>query len=236
MRGIKNSKELRTSFLNKEKADLAVGTFGSAAIEDYAVARWSYMNGFSRQFYWSSAQTIEKLCKLGLILQNKSVKDANHGFRDLFRDISSEISKVSFSSPFTSIEDAANPGSTAAKNPLEFVEQLFKFGTPSTRYFQVSYIQYFDDIHRLDETVCRLVFACDEVAASEFKNTCPQYFEHCQERIAQFLRPYNISFFGEGRAPGLLRHVQSPIETAKNKGEIGAEAINWLADLAKTPK
>jgi len=234
--GIKKSKELRENFLSKSKAELAVGLFGSAAIEDYAVARWAYMNHFSRQFYWSSAQTIEKFCKLGLILQNKSIKDANHDFKKLFREISSEISKVSFSSPFTSIDEAAHHGSAAAKNPLEFVEQLSKFGAPNTRYFQVSYIHYFDDIHRLDETVYRLVFACDEVAASEFKNTCPRYFEHRQDTITQFLRPYNIPFFGEGRAPKILRQVRSPIETAREQGEIGTEAISWLADLAKISK
>lgn len=69
--------------LNHFKSIIAFQFFVGPADDDYLVARWQYLNGFSG-FYWNAAQAIEKYLKASLILNGCDVKPLGHKIKDLF--------------------------------------------------------------------------------------------------------------------------------------------------------
>ncbi|WP_444455217.1 hypothetical protein ACTTAI_07825 [Rhodobacter capsulatus] len=66
------------SVVDAAKASLVADLFAVPAIEDYVVARWAYLNGLKRQYYWSAAQALEKLLKASLISANVGVRNDKH--------------------------------------------------------------------------------------------------------------------------------------------------------------
>ena len=140
--------------LNHFKSVFAHKHFVEPADENYFLARFCRAHGFHEQFYWNSAQAIEKLLKAGLILNGVPSKGYSHRLRELFDKHCAIFGNLAIR------EFAIPPGLShdlwRGISPSTYISEIEVLGRPSVRYGEVSWAIRKDDLFLLDQIVFEL--------------------------------------------------------------------------------
>ena len=141
--------------LDERKADLIWHMFIDPADGDYLTARWAYDNGLFHQFYWNASQSLEKLLKAALLLNNIEVGHFNHKLKVLFNAFSAIDSDGMFPKiirlPKTTAEGSE---SWEGQSYSLFIDYIDRFGSADNRYGNIGTYVNGPVIHILDEC-CR---------------------------------------------------------------------------------
>lgn len=226
------------SVVDDAKAGLVADLFAVPAVEDYVVARWAYLNGLTRQYYWSALQAVEKLLKASLISANVGVKNDTHHIDRMSAKLQALGPTPSLLDPFSTIEPHKLIRNTKS-NPMDFIAQINQYGAPATRYRLLDVVSYEGDIHRFDETVFRLLAAGSSIAVVG-RGRVPAFLsEHSPfsmearnamlkgNRIIASADPAHVlrdDGFSMARTPKTIRNYEAePLRTA----------YEWICGLAK---
>lgn len=225
------------SILDRAKANLVANLFAVPAFEDYVVARWAYVNGLKRQYYWSAQQAVEKFLKAALVSANVGVKNDKHYIDKMSAKLEALGPKPSLMDPFSTIEPNKLVRNTKS-NPMDFIAQINQHGAPATRYRLLDVVSYEGDIHRLDETIFRIIVAGSSVAVVG-KGRVPEFLsEHSAFSIEarDAMLKGNRIFASPDHANVLRDDSYSMARTPKNLRAQDTEplrtAYEWLGGLA----
>ena len=116
--------------LNHFKSVFAHQFFVSPADRNYYFARFSRIYGMNEEFWWQSAQAIEKLLKAGLVCNDVSVKGFGHDIEKLWEKHLEKFSDLG-------VHNISKPDSLTddlwTGRPLKhFVSMVNKLGNPNT--------------------------------------------------------------------------------------------------------
>jgi HEPN domain-containing protein len=137
--------------------DIIVETFINSADVDYVTARFQYLGGAHRAFFWSALQAIEKYLKATFLFNGVSVKNKksfghnifkmaerlNNDYK-VFKDV--ELKPVG---EHAYLEEIRIWGSY---DPMEFIREIETFGKASNRYnyfgasYEASYLAKLDQL------------------------------------------------------------------------------------------
>ncbi|WP_146227959.1 HEPN domain-containing protein [Rhodobacter viridis] len=226
------------SVVDAAKASLVVDLFAVPAIEDYVVARWAYLNGLKRQYYWSASQALEKLLKASLISANVEVKKDSHHIAKMSAKLEALGPRPSLTEPFSTVEPHKLIRGTQS-DPMGFIAQIDQYGAPNSRYRLLDFVTYEGDIHRFDETFFRIIVAWESIA-SVGKNGNPGFLpEHWAfssdardaafkgNRIFQSTNPAHL-LHGDG-----FCMARTPKKMHDYDSEPLKSAMQWLRGLAQ---
>ncbi len=228
-----DSEQLRELVLLGVKSNLVAGIFSIPAIEDYIVARWSFINGLDRQFFWSALQCIEKLEKAVLVWSEIETKSYSHRIHSMAEKIAEMDPHKLLNQRFKNLPVEDAPG---ARNALDFIAHIEKYGSSKTRYRLNSTTVYSDDIVRLDETVFGLATIGKSLdSAPKFGSVLSPFFEHSSfSEAAREALVRGNAYFISSSSKELERRFsfkQSPLP--ENPSPMQEEAIQWLKKLAR---
>lgn len=149
-----------TAQFEVKKEQYVTEIFIDTGDEDYITARWLFLNGLSRQFFWSAAQSLEKYLKAALLLNGHPVKEGyGHNITKLFSKASSFVGDLipeNLEVPkqvklFSTYKNFWGDSSTR-----EFVSHIHKHGDPNNRYDYFGIKQGAGDLYKLDQVVFAL--------------------------------------------------------------------------------
>lgn len=136
--------------LNHFKSVFAHQFFVAPADQNYFFARFARIHGLEREFWWQALQTIEKLLKASLILNEVSVKVGfGHNVEKLWRrnkETLGDLALDKFTKP-DQLERKYWRGSSID----HFVERVHRMGHPDSRYGLLSYAGKVDDLFLFDQ-------------------------------------------------------------------------------------
>jgi len=135
--------------IEERKSDLITRLFITPADMDYLTARWAFHNAMPAIFYWSAAQSLEKVLKAALLYGNQSTKGLGHNFAKLTKH--AKQVGLHFN------EKIALPDTTGLRSnqwqnssEIEFFDYLAYYGSPNNRYGVYGANFTSADLHSLD--------------------------------------------------------------------------------------
>ncbi|MBO1024731.1 hypothetical protein IPU75_08375 [Ochrobactrum sp. SD129] len=139
---------------NRFKYIFAHSFFAKPADTNYLLARYTKINFMFSEFYWQSAQAIEKYLKAGLILNGHSVKKLSHNLNSIWKIYKSVYNEC----PVPEFEKPENlRGDLWDRCTLdEFINRINKYGDIDCRYGLVSYHTFPYDLFKLDYLIFQL--------------------------------------------------------------------------------
>jgi HEPN domain-containing protein len=150
------SADERGQRLQAQKYQYAREIFIDTADEDYVLARWLYLNGLHRQFYWSAAQAVEKYLKAAVVLNGSSSKSFNHDIVRLYTKVkrfAEEFLPAKLKVPEQVIQFRQHPSFWGGSGTEDFVARLAEHGVPSNRYDFFGIDSQSGDFYKLDQLV-----------------------------------------------------------------------------------
>jgi hypothetical protein len=140
--------------IEEKKRAIVYEVFVDTADSDYIVARWLYLNGMHRHFFWSACQAIEKYIKAILVINNLSVLKLKHNINKSFTELT-KTHKIqdSFIVPAEVELFNTNPELWGSNSIKDFVSHINKNGNAANRYDTFSIISNFSDLYKLDQIV-----------------------------------------------------------------------------------
>lgn len=133
--------------------------FFETGVSDWAAARALYYLGFSDQFYWSAAQSIEKLCKSALLSKWQNVEKYGHDIGKLCKKLS-EVSEGGFDLS-SYLEKSQKSQEYLTEQPKQtiskFIKRVSQSGHPNSRYNSALVDGDHDDLHSLDQVILQLI-------------------------------------------------------------------------------
>lgn len=224
----------------QKKAELAWWVFGVPAIEDYIVARWAYVGGLKRQYYWSASQVFEKLLKLVWVDLGWDTRKVGHKIRNLSSRLIDDAGCQSLVEPFKSRVSVGRSGDPGANSPFEYICQVERYGNPNVRYNNHKMMIFMGDIHRFDESVFRIVGDLGSIGSLPSPGQYFNFdysFEHTKlsDELNKYITLGNQQIGRNAEEiPFALSMRRSPVEDAASKPSYEA-AWAWLSKLARLP-
>jgi hypothetical protein len=133
--------------------------FVETAEKNYIVARWAFFHRCNVDFFWLSAQAIEKYLKAILLYNGHPTIDFRH-------DLNKLTNTVLHLYPSTDIDQLTPPKPLERhffwrkENLRSFIHRLNEMGDPNNRYMLYGYTLYGDDIYKLDQIIFQLHRHC----------------------------------------------------------------------------
>jgi len=129
------------------------------ADEDYIVARWLFLNGLHRYFFWSASQALEKYLKAALLLNGRKISTTNHKLISMFLTLKSfavGLIPVVLDPP-SEVKWFADNESLWGDRTIEvFLAHIEKEGNANNRYNYVGVRSEFGDLYKFDQVVFAL--------------------------------------------------------------------------------
>lgn len=182
------------------KKKLIKEIFVDTADEDYAVARWLFLNYLPRQFFWSASQALEKYLKAVLLLKGRSVKDYNHKLVDLYAEVMRHDNgaiptKLVAPEQVKFFSDLSWGNLWGDSNTEKFICHINKNGDSSNRYDYFGIEQVFGDLYKLDQIVLALrnIFV-ESLGIDDFKTKTGDF----TDSISNSFYENNFSFAPKG--------------------------------------
>lgn len=145
--------------------DIIVETFIDPADVDYVTARFQYLGGAHRAFFWSALQAIEKYLKANFLFNGVSVRNKKSFGHNIFK-MAERLNKdykvlqgVELK-PFGEHAYLEEWGVWGSYEPMEFIREIEKFGKASNRYnyfgasYEASYLAKLDQIVQILRSFC----------------------------------------------------------------------------------
>jgi hypothetical protein len=148
--------------------------FSGPGIEDWAAARALWHLRFRRQFYWTAAQAIEKLCKACLLSNWESVKPFGHDIVKLCDRVALVSENVLDLNQVIEIDESIREHFVGDyfETRIEFIKRLQTNGSPNSRYGNATIQQRPYDIFAMDGLAFQLIrLNCDLSLADELGET-----------------------------------------------------------------
>ncbi|MDT6939823.1 hypothetical protein RI570_06655 [Brucella pseudogrignonensis] len=139
---------------NRFKYIFAHSFFAQPADTNYLLARYTKINFIFSEFYWQSAQAIEKYLKAGLILNGHSSKKLQHDLTNIWGSYKRTYKRCpvpEFEKPVQLNSDLWDSGSLD-----DFINRINKYGDIDCRYGLVSYDTFPTDLFKLDALIFEL--------------------------------------------------------------------------------
>lgn len=139
---------------NRFKYIFAHSFFVKPADTNYLLARYTKINFIFSEFFWQSAQTIEKLLKASLILNGQSSKNLNHNLNTIWNRYTAVYKEY----PIKEFEKPDNLQNDLWNNETltDFINRINQYGDAECRYGLVSYHTFPDDLFKLDYLIFQL--------------------------------------------------------------------------------
>jgi hypothetical protein len=181
--------------LNILKNSIVTETFVDTADQNYLIARWAYHRGMFTDFFWNSAQSLEKYFKASLLLNGLSgttdsdKKTYNHNLVRLLDAVSSYAGDLI---PNDLEQPKQLSGIHWRKETFGgYIARLNDLGNPDNRYNIYGYSQRWEDLSHLDQAVSsirRLAFDLDAYpfighpdSSSSHLKTVREMLVHCSK-------------------------------------------------------
>jgi hypothetical protein len=231
----------------KWKTRIVEEMFIETADEDYVLARWLFQNQLYRQYYWNAAQTVEKLLKASLLVNNHSVQEESHDLEKLYKRVASMAGDLLPTELHVPAEVTVPIEVTSAQNPEKtavFVARLNKNGRASNRYNIFSTLCEFTELYKLDEIVFSLRNITHPLDQREYFNgTDASARDLISQDSSRNLREFNtrLSNPAFASAPVITGAYDNNYRLApKNYAHsepflVSGGSSTWLSFLAKNP-
>lgn len=154
------------SKISREKADIVLRLFLRTGDEDYIASRWCATNGLTGNFFWHSAQTIEKYFKVILLLEGCSVRSQKHNLSALYLDVSRNCPEIL---PMKlKAHDVLRNNSLGEMETEKFISLMAQMGSPTNRYLANGYFYKPEYLYWLDG----LIFASRKLISNLYYVIC----------------------------------------------------------------
>lgn len=137
--------------INHFKSVITAKFFVEPADINYYFARWAIISGFYTEFYWQSAQAIEKYLKASLVLNGISVIKASHNIPTLFDQHLENFHEIQIK--HLQKPDQLHADKWEDETVDSFVRRIARQGSPDIRYGQQSWHNITADLFKLDQLV-----------------------------------------------------------------------------------
>lgn len=133
--------------------------FVATADQNYATARWAFLNRLYLDFFWLSLHAVEKYLKAILLYNNRTAKGYNHDIVKLHVAVLKLDLNLSF-------EDVSRPSVIPAdlhwtdETADSFIKRMNDMGNPNNRYMLYGFVQRPDDLIKLDQLVWNIRRHC----------------------------------------------------------------------------
>lgn len=128
-------KDPREMTLDERKVDLVKSLFLESADDDYITARWAYSHAKQQIFFWHAAQSLEKLMKAVLLLNNESVIEYEHDIPRLWARLCELDVRNRISRDIPKHKGTALLADIWEAQPVtDFVKLVHYYGSPDARY------------------------------------------------------------------------------------------------------
>lgn len=130
--------------------------FIETADEDYILARWLFLSGMHRQFFWSAAQGLEKYLKAAVLLNGGKFKPRSHDLIGLYKN--ARLFAENLIPETLQLPEQAGllPELTrvwGSLNTCDFIERVNINGQASNRYNTFGFEVNTADLYKLDQVV-----------------------------------------------------------------------------------
>ena len=151
--------------MNPYKYEIIQKMLIQTADQNYAVARFSFLNQLYFDFFWSSVHALEKYYKATLLLNGRTAIGYHHNIEKLHHDVSEIcdiISDLNFEKP------NFMPDNKWIDEPLtKFISRINQSGNPNNRYNTYGFSCFSSDIWKLDFLIWNIRRCCRPL------NECP---------------------------------------------------------------
>lgn len=145
--------------------DIIVETFIDPADIDYVTARFQYLGGAHRAFFWSALQAIEKYLKANFLFNGVSVRNTKSFGHNIFKmaerlNNDYKIFKGIELKPIGEHSYLEEINFWGSYDPMEYVREIERFGKASNRYnyfgavYGASYLAKLDQLVHILRSFC----------------------------------------------------------------------------------
>lgn len=124
------------------------------ADNNYFLARFCRIYGLYDEFWWQSAQALEKYLKAGIVLNGHSSRRYRHNLVSLYdkhKEVYGGLAFLSFYKPAKLIDDLWRQESVES-----FISRVNLMGDPDSRYGLISRFERTDDLFKFDQITFEL--------------------------------------------------------------------------------
>lgn len=188
------------------KDRLVTEIFLETADEDYVTARWLFLNGLHRMFFWNAAQAIEKYLKASLLLNGYSAIYKGHPIEKLFDHVmtfAGELIPKQLEAPSSIKQFSEMNELWRDPTTKRFVVRVAAEGDPSNRYDYFGIELEPGDLYKLDQTVFALRNLAVKLDAELDPVNYPGMtnFDFIKKHPARQLRPCSAHLVDPSKAP-----------------------------------
>lgn len=214
--------------------DVINESFIHTADQDYVNAR-SHIKSFSaNNFFWSSAQCLEKYFKGFLIAKGENIKEYSHNIYDLFelaKQYSKPLGDFQFKTDITAL--GYGPHILTKYSVKSFISEISKYGKASQRYnqsstdYNISLIYYLDEFVRFfKESVLMVNYE------ESFEEICPSLKQNLHYKNLYLKSEYNEN------TPIIIDHLTATtldfLKRNDNRNSACKYALIWLKKRMRT--
>lgn len=138
---------------------LVTKMFVETAAKNYILARWSYLNCCDLDFYWLSAQAVEKYLKATLLFNDQPTISYGHDIEKLYSAVLKLDPRIDFGE-ITRPKQLNGIVAWTNETFSGFIHRLNDMGDPNNRYMLYGYVLRGDELYKLDQIIWQLHRYC----------------------------------------------------------------------------